>query len=188
MRHGKLVSAVVAGVLAGAVAFAAQSPSATAPKANAIQRPAHFKLVDAAPSIEVLVSRVLGALQHNDVQALQRLRVTEQEYRSFVLPGAVEVGQPPQALDEPSSQFAWDMLNTKSLYAGQAIMTNFGGRHYALKDVQYAKGQRRYAWYDTYNTTVLTLEDDAGGVRELTLGSIAHIDGQYKFVGLLGNR
>ena len=104
------------------------------------------------------------------------------------LPGAVEKGQPAQTLDDQSSQFAWDMLNTKSLYAGQAIVTNFGGRHYTLKNVQYAKGQHQYAWYATYNTTVLTLEDDAGGMRELTLGSIADVDGQFKFVGLLGNR
>jgi hypothetical protein len=178
---------VVTAVLMAGPVSAAQNPSGDTP-ASPLTRPAHFALQDGAPSIDVLLQRVLDALAANDVQALHRLRVTEQEYRSFVLPGAVEKGQQPQAMDEQSSKFAWDMLNTKSLYAGQAIVTNFGGRHYTLKDVQYAKGQRHYAWYDTWNTTVLTLEDDAGGMRELTLGSIADVDGQFKFVGLLGNR
>ena len=178
---------VVTAILAASATLAAQGPSGDTP-ASPLTRPAHFKLQGAAPSIDVLLQRVLAALAANDVQALHRLRVTEQEYRSFVLPGGVEKGRPPQAFDEQSSKFAWDLLNTKSLYAGQAILTNFGGRHYTLKDVQYAKGQRHYAWYDTWNTTVLTLEDDAGGMRELTLGSIADVDGQFKFVGLLGNR
>ena len=188
MRSFWLFGAVTVGLLLSATAFAAQAPSGDTPAPPPLKRPAHFKLQDGAPSIDVLLKRVLDALAANDVQALHRLRVTEREYRSFVLPGAVEKGQQPQAMDEQSSKFAWDLLNTKSLYAGQAILTNFGGRRYTLKDVQYAKGQRHYAWYDTWNTTVLTLEDDAGGIRELTLGSIADVDGQFKFVGLLGNR
>jgi hypothetical protein len=187
MRNLWLFGVVTAVLLAAGSVPAAQKPSGDTP-ASPRTRPRHFTLRDAAPSKEVLVQRLLAALAANDAQALHRLRVTEQEYRDFVLPGAVEKGQQPQAMDEQSSKFAWDLLNTKSLYAGQAILTNFGGRHYTLKDVQYAKGQRHYAWYDTWNTTVLTLEDDAGGIRELTLGSIADVDGQFKFVGLLGNR
>lgn len=187
MRFVSLFGAVTMVIGVGVHALAAQQPSGDTP-ASPLTRPAHFQLSDGAASIDELLKRVLDALAANDVQALHRLRVTEQEYRSFVLPGAVDEGKPPQALDAQSSQFAWDMLNTKSLYAGQAIMTNFGGRHYTLKDVQYAKGQHQYAWYRTWNTTVLTLEDDAGGMRELTLGSIADVDGQFKFVGLLGNR
>ena len=186
--RNRLFGAVTAVLLVSAMALAAQGSSGDPRASSPLDRPAHFKLSDGAPSIDALLRRVLDALAAKDVQALHRLRVTEQEYRSFVLPGAVEKGQPPQNLDEQSSQFAWDMLNTKSLYAGQAIITNFGGRHYTLKDVQYAKGQHQYAWYATYNTTVLTLQDDAGGMRELTLGSIADVDGQFKFVGLLGNR
>jgi hypothetical protein len=187
MRRLKSFGAVTMVLLTSALALAAQNPSGDTP-ASPLQRPAHFTLQDGAPSIDDLLKRVLDALAASDVQALHRLRVTEQEYRTFVLPGAVEQGQPPQVLDEQYSQFAWDMLNTKSLYAGQAIVTNFGGRHYTLKNVQFAKGQHQYAWYATYNTTVLTLEDDAGGMRELTLGSIADVDGHFKFVGLLGNR
>ena len=189
MRCLKLLGAVTTGLIVSvSIALATHAPSGDTPASPPLTRPAHFELQDGAPSIDVLLQRVLDALAANDVQALHRLRVTEQEYRSFVLPGAVEKGQPPQAFDEQSSKFAWDMLNTKCIYAGQAIVTNFGGRRYRITDVQYAKGQHQYAWYTTYNTTVLKLEDDAGGTRELTLGSIADVDGQFKFVGLLGNR
>jgi hypothetical protein len=79
------------------------------------------------------------------------------------------------------------MLNTKSLYAEATVLKNYGGRRYRLKEVQYLKGQQRFAWYEVYRTTNLRLEDDAGEIHELTLGSIANVDGQYKFIGMLGD-
>lgn len=160
----------------------------TAAPPPAIEKPAGFKLVDGAPSIDVLVARVLDALAANDARALHRLRVTEDEYRRFVIPGSAKPGQPPQVLDEKQSAFWWGMLNTNSRYAGERIMVGYGGHHYTLKGVEYAKGHTQLLWYDAYKTTVLTLENDDGEERELTLGSIAHVDGQYKFISLLGNR
>lgn len=188
MRMSKLVTIAMAGLLVSTGVLAAYGSSDATAKPTPPERPVHFQLENAAPSIEVLLGRVIDALAANDLQALNRLRVTEQEYRSFVLPGAVPKGEAAKVLDEQSAKFAWDMLNTNSTYASQAIIKGYGGRHYTLKDVRYAKGQREYAWYDTFNTTVLTLEDEKGGIGELTLGSIAHIDDQYKFVSLLGNR
>jgi hypothetical protein len=189
MRHIRSFGAVTAVLLVSAMALAAQSSSGDTRASSPVTRPEHFKLSDGAPSIDALLRRVLDALVAKDVQALHRLRVTEREYRSFVLPGAVEKGQPPQNLDEQSSQFAWDMLNTKSLYAGQAIITNFGGRHYTLEGRSIRQGPASVRLVPPPTTPpVLTLQDDAGGMRELTLGSIADVDGQFKFVGLLGNR
>ncbi len=188
MKKSKLVTITMAGLLAGMLAVTFHGPSDATATPTPPERPAHFQLENAAPSIDALIGRVLDALAKSDVQALQRLRMTEKEYRDFVLPGSAPKGTSPQALDDQSSKFAWDMLNTKSVYAAQAIIKGYGGRHYTLKDVRYAKGQREYAWFDTYNTTILTLEDEKGGIGELTLGSIAHIDDQFKFVSLLGNR
>jgi hypothetical protein len=153
-----------------------------------LKRPARYALVDSAPSIEVLLQRVLEALAANDAQAFRRLRVTETEYREFVIPGSAKEGQPPQILGSSDSEFYWQMLNTKSAYKEAAVLKQLGGRRYTLKGVAYAKGHKRYAWYDAYVTTVLTLESDDGTESELVLGSIAHVDGQYKFVGLHGDR
>ena len=188
MTYTRLAATVVFGFVVSACALVASRPTDASAVLTPPKRPAHFQLVNGAPSIEALLDRVLDALAKSDAKALNDLRVTEQEYRGFVLPGSVAEGEPPKAFTDEASKFAWDMLNTKSLYAADAVVSHFGGKRYAIKDVRYAKGQRRYAWYASYTTTILTLEDEAGGIHELTLGSIAQIDGQYKFVGLLGNR
>jgi hypothetical protein len=80
------------------------------------------------------------------------------------------------------------MLNTKSAYKEATVMKGFGGHRYELKGVEYVKGHKQFAWFDAYATTVLTLENEDGQESELVLGSIAHVDGQYKFVGLNGDR
>lgn len=152
------------------------------------ERPAKYALADSAPSIEVLLQRVLEALAANDAKALRRLRVTEAEYREFIIPGSAKQGEPPQILGAEDSQFYWQMLNTKSAYKEAAVMKGFGGRRYRLKGVEYVKGHKQFAWFDAYATTVLTLENEDGQESELVLGSIAHVDGQYKFVGLNGDR
>ena len=139
--------------------------------------------------IDALLERVLDALAKKDAKALNDLRVTEREYCDFVLPGAVAKGEQPKALTEEASEFAWDMLNTKSLYAADAVISSLRRQalHHQGRSVRQRPASVRVV-RQSYNTTVLTLEDDAGGIHELTLGSIAQIDGQFKFVGLLGNR
>ncbi len=151
------------------------------------ERPAHFTLADASPSIDALLGRLLDALASNDVDALQRLRMTEAEYRTFVLPGSVEPGQPPRAYEEGPSKWAWHNVDTNSHYAAAAMIKGYGGQRYTLKEVKYLKGHGTYAWYDAYRTVSLTLVDEKGQSGELVLGSIADIDGQFKFISLLGN-
>ena len=94
MNKSKLVTIAMAGLLAGTLALALHGPSSATATPTPPERPAHFELENAAPSIEALLDRVLDALAKSDVQALQHLRVTEQEYRSFVLPGGGEASSP----------------------------------------------------------------------------------------------
>jgi hypothetical protein len=188
MKHIAAMAAMVVALLAVSPVRAETGNAQAATPPPTLERPTRFRLVDAAPSIEVLLDRLLDALAKNDAQALHRLRVTEDEYVSFVIPGSAKQGEPPQVFGVEDSRFAWGMLNTKSTYAGAAVLRGFGGHTYKLKGVEYAKGHKQFVWFDAYATTVLTLEDETGEERELTLGSIAHIDGQYKFIGLHGNR
>jgi hypothetical protein len=154
----------------------------------ALERPAHFKLVDASPSIDALVGRLIDALAKKDLDALNRVRVTESEYRTFLLPGAGDPGQPGRVYDDASSKFAWDKLNSNSFYAAAGIMSGYGGHTLKVKEITYLKGRKEYAWYTAYRTVGLKLEDENGKERELMLGSIAEIDGQFKFVSLLGKQ
>jgi hypothetical protein len=186
MKHITAMAATVLLVLSAQQARSETAHASTPP--IRLERPAKYALVDAAPSIEVLLQRVLDALAASDAKAFRRLRVTEAEYREFIIPGSAKPGEPPQVLGAADSQFYWQMLNTKSTYKEAAVMKGFGGRRYRLKEVEYAKGHKQFAWFDAYATTVLTLENEDGQESELVLGSIAHVDGQYKFVGLNGDR
>jgi len=151
-----------------------------------LERPAHFKLVDAAPSVDALLHRLVDALEKKDLQALHRLRVTENEYRTFFLPGSAKPGQPARIYDDESSKFYWDMLNTNSIYAARGIIARYGGRKCHVTEKTYLKGQEAYAWYEAYKNVELRLEDEEGHQAELSLGSIANVDGQFKFISLLG--
>jgi hypothetical protein len=134
------------------------------------------------PSIEALLDRLLHALEARDVEALHRLRVTESEYRTFFLPGSVKEGQPLQIFPDRESEFFWQFMNTKSVYTAQALLQNFGGHAYRLKDVKYRKGHRTYALFEAWGDPVLTLETDDGHKAEMEIGSIVNVRGQYKFM------
>jgi hypothetical protein len=165
---------------------AADAHASTAPATA--ERPAHFALADAAPSIDALIDRLIAALAKKDAGALNRLRVTEAEYRTFFLPGSGDPGEPGRVYDDVSSEFAWQKLNTNSVYAAAGIMRDYGGHKFTVKEIAYLKGRKEYAWYTAYKTVGLKLQDETGKEGELVLGSIAEIDGQFKFVSLLGNR
>jgi hypothetical protein len=177
---------IAALLLTGAVWAEGGDAHASTPPAR-LERPAHFKLVDAAPSVDALIGRLLDAIAKNDADALHRLRVTEDEYRNFILPGSAKPGEPPQVFNEADSKHIWGMNNTHSMYAAKGIIRDYGGHTYRLKGIEFAKGQKEYAWYTAYKVTRLTLEDESGKEGELVLGSIADVDGQFKFVSLLGN-
>ena len=188
MRHLITIAALAGMLLAAGITRTEAADAQAAVPTSPSQRPAHFALVDAAPSVDALIGRLLDALAKSDLAALHRLRVTEDEYRKFLLPGGSAPGQPPQAYDDASSDFAWQMLNTNSRYAASGIINGYGGHKYKVKETNYLKGRQEYAWYTAYRTLSLTLEDEAGAAHELVLGSIADVDGQYKFVSLLGKR
>jgi hypothetical protein len=189
MKHIVLTAAMMVAVLVASAAWAGPNEANAAVAAPAPPvRPERFTLVDASPTIDALLARVLEALADKDEEALHRLRVTESEYRSFVIPGSAKPGTEPQVLPEKDSEFFWQMLDTNSRYAAGRVIRGWGGKRYTLKSVEYAKGHKEYLWYDAYKTAVLTLEDEEGKKTELALGAIAHIDGQYKFVGLAADR
>lgn len=188
MKHITVMAATVLLILTAQQVRAESAVVQTSTSPAALKRPERYVLVDSAPSIEILLQRVLDALAANDPKAFRRLRMTETEYREFIIPGSVEEGEPPQVLGSSDSDFYWQMLNTKSAYREAAVMKELGGRRFTLEKVEYEKGHRQYAWYDAYRTTVLTLKSEDGSEHELVLGSIANVDGQFKFVGLNGSR
>ena len=143
-------------------------------------------LENSEPSAEQLIDRFLGALVHKDPDALRRLRVTETEYREILMPTSVPEGQP---LRQPSKEFAdlaWGLIDQKSRYYEQSLLSQYGGLQLRLKDVTYDKGEQRYAGYTARRQLRLNLADDSTGAEfELATGSIVEVAGSYKFVSYI---
>jgi hypothetical protein len=135
-----------------------------------------------ASSIPELIDRFLLALREKDRAALQGLRITEKEYRDIILPGSVEPGEPQHQMESDWATFLWGSLNVKSGYKERALLEGLGGKKLAVRDVSFARGERKYAGYKAYSRLDLKLAADDGGEETLELGSIAEVGGRLKFI------
>ena len=144
------------------------------------------RLDNPSPSAEALVQRFLTALDNKDGEALRRLRTTESEYKNIIMPGSVPPGSPPRHYRDDVSEYFWSILNTKSAYYEQYLLETAGGRGPTkVKRVSYNKGTKTYADYTAYKQVRLVVEDGSGSERDIWTGSIANIEGQYKFISFI---
>ena len=145
----------------------------------------HPKLVNAAPSIDDLVGRFLEALRARDRKALHALRVTKDEYVDLILPGSVPQGAPLRDWPAQVNDYYWSVLHTKSTYYEADIVAGLGGHHYTVEGVAYRKGTQTYATYTAHKQLALTVRDEDGNEREIRTGSIAEVNGRYKFISFI---
>jgi hypothetical protein len=176
-----LISAVLCGALACRNAPPPQAPAAPASLPPSAPAP----LAHAAASVDALIDRFLAALATKDKAAIEQLRVSEAEYRDVILPGSVPPGQPPKIYPEPTSRYFWNLLNTKSQYSLNSVIAGAGGHTLLRKETRYQKGVQEYAWYRAYKHPELTLVDEQGQEIQLSTGSIAEVNGQYKFISFV---
>jgi hypothetical protein len=137
-----------------------------------------------ASSKEELAQRLLKALERRDLEALRRLRVTEFEYKDVIMAGTVPAGESLRVLRPDVADYAWKTLNTKSLYYERYLLHELGGKHYELQDMKFAKGVTDYATYRAYRQLRLAVTSD-GSQAEVATGSIAEVQGQYKFISFI---
>jgi hypothetical protein len=135
-------------------------------------------------SKEELVAKLLDALERQDLEALHRLRITESEYKGIILPGQVPVGQEFRRYRSEVSDFAWQTLNTKSVYYERYLLSLHGGRRYELKDVRFEQGTEEYAGYSAHKQLRLSLTHE-GSPATLATGSIVEVGGRYKFASFI---
>jgi hypothetical protein len=135
-------------------------------------------------STDEVVAAFLSALERKDLEALRRLRVTEAEYKDLILPGSVPEGQPFRAYRPDVVDYAWQTLNTKSLYYERYLLTSHGGRSYELQDVRFERGTEKYAGYSTHKQLRLSVVHDGEPV-EIGTGSIVEVGGRYKFASFI---
>lgn len=140
-------------------------------------------LTGGAPSIDALLSEFLAAVERRDTDAMHRLRVTKEEYQRIIIPGFVDPGQPPRRISEQPREFFWQVNDRKSHFAADAIVQRYGGRHYISHELTLTHGVRPHAWYTSHGEVRLALRaPDLDGTADLRTGSIAEVDGQYKFI------
>lgn len=172
-----ILGVVVTAILSGtAVDGSHVAPRGAAP---------HPPLSGGASSVDELLGEFLATLEANDRDALERLRVDETEYRKVIMPGSVEPGQPPQRLSEAADEYFWQSLNGKSVYYRQHILSGYGGRKYRIANVKWLKGIRDYAWYRVYDRLALTVVDEDGVEHVIDTGSVAEVDGRFKFISFI---
>ncbi|MGH7786620.1 MAG: hypothetical protein ACRERC_07120 [Candidatus Binatia bacterium] len=135
-----------------------------------------------APSIDILLDEFLAAVERKDLAALERLRLTKEEYTRIIVPGQVKKGEPPLQTFEKANEVFWGMLNTRSRYTIESLVNEHGGRHYVRRQLQLTEPVREFAWYTAYGGVDLTVWDEKGQDYELVTGWIAKVEGAHKFI------
>jgi len=153
-------------------------PPAQAPVAS-------LRLEAAEPSIDALLEKFRQALEAKDKTLLRSLRVSQQEYLGVILPGSVDEGAPRASYDEQARKYFWSVLDTKSIYSEAGLLSSYGGRPLKLTNVEYRKGIKKYRDYTAYKQLTLTFDDGSPDPEHVRLGSIAEVDGQYKFISFV---
>ena len=179
MRFAGVLAAIALGVVASAGCNSSAGAAAKSSRAES------GRLKNGAPSVDALVDRFLQALRNKDKARIHDLRVTEDEYRSLILPGSVDEGHPRWRYSDQESGYLWGMINQKSIYTEANILAAWGGRSLKLKSVKYRGGTKKYADYTAYKQLSLMLEDDKSNEDELRIGSVAEVDGVYKFISFV---
>ncbi len=140
------------------------------------------RLQHGASSIDRLIDEFVEAINDKDKARLRQLRVSQEEYVGLILPGSVEPGERRPQYNQEEVDYLWGILNGKSIYVEANLIASFGGHHATVTEKEFRKGMTRYADYTAYKQLILTLKDDKGTEATMKIGSIAEVDGQFKFI------
>jgi len=177
MRFGKLM--ILGAVTLGAPVYLGFLRVQAADEGKS---PSAARLHHAAPSIDRLIDDFVQAINDRDKARLRQLRVSQEEYLGVILPGSVEPGERRPQYNQEEAEYLWGILNGKSVYVEANLLASFGGHHATVTEKEFRKGTKQYADYTAYKQLVLTLKDDKGTEATMKIGSIAEVDGQFKFI------
>ena len=142
-----------------------------------------LRLDGGATSIDTLLDAFQAAIDAKDERALHRLRVNQREYLEIIIPGTVKPGEPPRKVEPTPSMWFWQMLNQKSEDMGRHLIKVYGGHKTKRIAVKFTKGSREFGLYKAHGNVELTLQYETGEQQELRTGSIAEVNGRFKFIG-----
>jgi hypothetical protein len=136
-------------------------------------------------SPQELVDKFLRALKEKDQNALRNLRVTQDEYRRIIVPGSVKPNEPPRKLVPDWIEFAWGSLDERSRHNERALVDTLGGMQLTVRDFVFDGGERQYAGYTAHRRLRVDLADNGGKDLSIETGSIAEVQGRYKFIAFM---
>lgn len=180
---------VLLATAAGTGAAAAETPppaTPTAPPPDAtihVGERAPIGLEGGAESFDALAEQFLAAVYAGDTGAMHRLRLSKDEYVGIIVPGEVPKGQPPRATFQKVNDVFFGMLDSRSRYAADAIVSGFKGKSYPQRRVELSKGVREFAWYTAHGEVRIVFTDAQGLEHTLRTGWVAEVDGRFKFIG-----
>lgn len=133
------------------------------------------RFAEACPSPETLAGAFLQALEAGDRPRLERLALSEEEFRLEAFPEMPAFGRIPTDL-------AWNQLSLRSLYGLSTVLARYGGRAWVLEGIDFRGATTVYQTFAVRRDPMLTLRDPSSGeIRELALfGSVLEYDGGFK--------
>ena len=122
---------------------------------------------------------VVDALNREDIEQLNRLRVQREEYLDWIWP-AFPASRPPNNFP---GDFAWSNLNKKCNIGMKKWIAHFGGVNLKFVAIRFDRPKETYQGFQLLRGTVLTLQNVAGEKRELQiLGSVVVKNDRYKLL------
>ena len=129
-------------------------------------------------SPQAVAEAVVAALDARDVPALERLSVTEQEFRDVVWP------RQPAARPERNIPwaYAWRSLAARSRHQLRGRSSEWvRGRHATVVGVTFAGETTDYGAYRVHRRSVVTVRDAAGRQEMIRVfGSLIEQNGRYR--------
>jgi hypothetical protein len=134
-------------------------------------------LANAQESARAVAEQLLDALASRDRDALERLAISEPEFRVHVWP-SLPAARPERNL--PVS-YVWGDLHQKSVASLARILATHGGRRYELIDVRFAAAPTAHPDYVVHRETVLAVRGADGQTAEIRVcGSLIEKAGRWK--------
>ena len=122
---------------------------------------------------------VVDALNQEDIEALDQLRVQRKAYLDWIWP-AFPASRPPNNFP---GDFAWSNLNRKCNTGMKKWVARYGGKDLTFVDIRFDQPRETYDGFQLLRGTVLTLRNAAGETGELKiLGSVVVKDDRYKLL------
>ncbi len=165
------IPAVMAVVAIAAVAVLGRT---VMPVASAARSPI---LGETSASREALGNAVLAAFKAGDIGALERLALTEDEFRTFVWP-KLPASRPDRGVP---FDFVWGMLKQNSSTYLRQTANALRGHDFTLKRVSFAGASSAYAGVVVHRETELLVTDANGNEQMIRVfGSTVEQEGRFK--------